>query len=121
MTHTDLIPLDSIDKVPIAMIAAKNDSTCPYDTAVTMSETMYKAVKQFHTIPDVDHDYFAYASDAIFMSYILSALHDIEGESNLFQRIFSNEIIGAVVIVLGLLLIALVTIYWFGCRDRSID
>lgn len=32
-TTTKEIPLDSIDKVPVAMIAAANDETCPYKTA----------------------------------------------------------------------------------------
>ena len=86
MHDTDLIPLDSIDKVPIAMIAAENDTTCPYATAVTMTEIIYKAVKQFNTVPSEDHTYFSYASDVIFMSYILFALHDIsEGESEFLQ------------------------------------
>jgi len=81
-TMTKEISLESIDKVPIAMIAAANDSVCPYKTALQMKEIVGEDVKQFTTIEDEDHSYFAYASDTKFMNAVLEALEDIDGTGN---------------------------------------
>lgn len=76
-TQAALIPLDSIDKVPIAMIAGTEDPTCPYATAQHMKEVIGDAVKQFSTIEGEDHSYFGYASDEYFMSQVIHALENL--------------------------------------------
>ena len=75
---TDLIPIESIDKVPVAMIAGVNDPTCPYKTAEHMRDII-PAVKQFYSMENEDHTYFGYASDALFMSHVKEALTNIDG------------------------------------------
>lgn len=47
-----------------------------------MKETIGEDVKQFTTIEDEGHIYFAYASDTKFMNAVLEALEDIDGTGN---------------------------------------
>lgn len=46
---TPLIPIESIDKVPIALISGTEDPTCPYKTAKHMLAVI-PAVKSFQTM-----------------------------------------------------------------------
>ena len=67
-----------MDKVPVAMIAATLDPTCPYATAEHMRDII-PSVKSFNTIEGEDHHYFAYASDEAFMAHVINALEHIDG------------------------------------------
>ena len=75
---TDLIPIESIDKVPIAMIASTEDPTCPYKTAEHMRDVI-PSVVSFDTMEGKDHTYYGYASDKLFMSHVTSALENVDG------------------------------------------
>ena len=75
---TDLIPIESIDKVPIAMIASTEDPTCPYKTAEHMRDVI-PSVVSFDTMEGKDHTYYGYASDELFMSHVISALENVDG------------------------------------------
>ena len=77
-THTDLIPIQTIDKVPIAMIAATHDHVCPYHLAKWLRDNI-ATVKSFDTIMGEGHIYFSYAADETFMGYITSALENVDG------------------------------------------
>ncbi len=83
-TQTDIIPLDSINSVPIAMIAGTADAYAPYATAQHIKELIGDPVKQFVTIDGVDHLYFSYASDTTFMNAVTEALQDVLGTGSNF-------------------------------------
>lgn len=68
-----LIPIESIDKVPISMIASTRDQICPYPTAEHMRDVI-PAVQSFTTMEDRDHFYYAYASDQTFMDAVIKSL-----------------------------------------------
>ena len=39
-TITELIPLDSIDTVPVALLVAKNDMSCTHEQAMVIADTI---------------------------------------------------------------------------------
>ena len=78
VVHTDLIPIESIDQVPVAMIASTEDPTCPYKTAEHMRDVI-PSVVSFDTMEGKDHVYYGYASDTTFMNHVISALENIDG------------------------------------------
>ena len=73
---TPLIPIETIDKVPIAYIASTLDQICPYATAQHLHEVI-PAVQAFHTMEGVDHFYYSYAADEAFMNNIIHELENI--------------------------------------------
>lgn len=75
-TQTDLIPIETIDKVPIAFIASTEDQICPYATAEQTRDTV-PAVTSFHTMQGVDHFYYAYATDKEFMDHVIYELENV--------------------------------------------
>jgi len=84
---TPLIPIETIDKVPIAFIASTLDQICPYVTAQHLNEVI-PAVTSFHTMEDVDHFYYSYASDEKLMGNIVHELENIvplEAETEFLQ------------------------------------
>ena len=72
--ETDLIPIETIDKVPIAMLVGTADNTCPYDRAVETASIIGDAVTHFESIEGVDHGYFGSANDEWFMNLVISQL-----------------------------------------------
>jgi len=78
VVQTELIPIESIDKVPVSMIASSLDPTCPYKVAEHMRDII-PSVVSFDTMEGKDHTYYGYASDPLFMSHVISALENVDG------------------------------------------
>lgn len=76
--EAELIPLDSIDKVPIAMLSGTVDWTCPHARAEETA-SIVPAVVNFESIVGKDHNYFLSANDRKFMNLLKSQLQ-VPGE-----------------------------------------
>ena len=68
------IPLESIDKVPIAMFVATDDETCTYATAQETAAILGDIVTNFETFEDADHLYFWQQNDEEYMDLLISEL-----------------------------------------------
>ena len=77
-THTDLVPIDTISKVPIVMLAGTHDEVCSYSHAEQLRDEI-ATVEKFVTIVGEGHIFFTYAADSEFVGHITDALHH-EGE-----------------------------------------
>jgi len=73
-TITPLIPLDSIDKVPIAMWVGSDDSLCDKTQAEDIRDTIGDAVKYYREIPGFNHMSFASANDEDFVNDVINQL-----------------------------------------------
>ena len=73
-TQTDLIPLDTIDKVPIAMWVGEADQLCDLTQAEEIRDTIGDAVTFFKTIPDQGHLYFSHANSDEFVNEVIEQL-----------------------------------------------
>jgi len=58
-----LIPIETIDKVPVAMFSGTVDPTCPHDEAVRGAGIIGADVVDFWSVEGEDHHYWSYASD----------------------------------------------------------
>ena len=66
------------------MIASSNDPTCSYKIAEHMRDVI-PSVVSFDTMEGKDHNYYAYASDELFMSHVISALQNVDGPESLIE------------------------------------
>ena len=73
-TQTTEIPLNSIDKVPIAMWVGEADKLCDLKQAEVIRDTIGDAVKYFKTIPNEGHMYFASANSEDFVNDVINQL-----------------------------------------------
>ena len=71
--ETELIPLENISYVPITMMIAENDETCPLDIAVEEERRLSTWTKSI-VIDDVGHEYFGSAGDEWFMDTLINEL-----------------------------------------------
>ena len=69
-----MIPLSSIDKVPIAMFAGSADQTCPYARALETKDIIGDAVTHFRTIEGKDHGWFGSANKKWFIDELIEQL-----------------------------------------------
>ena len=72
--HAELIPLESIDKVPIVLMSGTADVTCPYETAQETAKIIGDAIEHFETFEYEDHGFFGQANDDEFMDLLTSFL-----------------------------------------------
>ena len=72
--ETDLVQLENIDQVPIAMFTATKDSTCPYDVALEHIPRIGSETTRID-VEGVDHDYFhTVANSEWFMTNLIEQL-----------------------------------------------
>ena len=76
-----LIDLSTINSTDITFFVARNDGTCPYAWAESMRDTIGDSVKNFITIENQDHPYFASANDHEFIANLMSELVEPETET----------------------------------------
>ena len=76
-----LIDLSTINSTDITFFAARNDGTCKYAWAENMRDTIGDSVKNFITIENQDHPYFASANDHEFIANLMSELVEPETET----------------------------------------
>lgn len=69
-----LIPIDTIDKVPISMFVGTADGTCPYETALETKDTIGAAVVSFDTFEGEGHGFFGSANKPDFMALLYKQL-----------------------------------------------
>ena len=71
---TELIPIDTISQVPIAMLAGTRDNTCTIEVAREAADTIGNAVELFETFNRRGHGYFWTANDDCFVSHIVDLM-----------------------------------------------
>lgn len=72
--QTDLVPVESINKVPIAMFTGTLDEVCPHKQAVEYSQKMGDIVVDFESYKDKTHGFWSYASDDHFIEQLVAQL-----------------------------------------------
>jgi len=72
--ETDLVMLENITQVPIAMFTATKDGTCPYDVALEHIPRIGSKTTRID-VEGVDHDYFrSVANSDWFMTNLIEQL-----------------------------------------------
>ena len=74
--HMPLIDLTKIEKVPISMIVATEDTFCTHETAMKTAETIGDNVVNFTSIEGADHAWFAWNNPDWFIDLVKSQLSD---------------------------------------------
>ena len=72
--ETDLVPVESINKVPIAMNVGTWDEVCPHSQAVNYKKILGDIVVDFKEYGEKDHGFWAYANDENFMQNLVAQL-----------------------------------------------
>ena len=73
-TQTDLVPVETIDKVPIAMFTGTVDEMCSHSHALEYAKKIGDAVVAVESFSLRDHSYWSYASDEDFMTKLVAQL-----------------------------------------------
>ena len=69
-----MIPLESIDKVPVAMVIGAKDALCTLKEAEKTKGILGDSIVSFNSIAEYDHNSFSYINDDKMMTAIRQAL-----------------------------------------------
>lgn len=69
-----LVPIDTIDKVPLSFLVGGKDHICPKDQAEANRAVIGADVDFWHEFPKFSHTHFAGARDDEFMGVLISQL-----------------------------------------------
>ncbi len=72
--ETELVPYETIDKVPIAMLVGADDAYCTAAQANETMEILGDIVSHYELIEDANHEYFMFKNDEEWLDKIIGQL-----------------------------------------------